>query len=612
MTVVDKAINTEYFRSTIDCRCCFGLTVKDFLIFISQLLLPLVIGIFTVVITLDQRNENRIQRYEDRRLAEQQRQQDLNISRQQRLEDRELAKDQREQDLNISREQREVDKLIAEQQRLHDKQLAAEKREADDLNAAIQRNMTRDQRIYEINVEQDRYQKENEKYLDALLMSYYNEMGELLQKTNEKSLSSNSIIFSLARAKTLNVIEQIGPIRTVHLLMFLYDAGQLSVGENSLDLTEANLNGIDLRNQRGLINISLKGAHLNNASFVGQNLSYGNFRNAHLNHANFSGSICIGTIFDGARLIKADFSHTDIRNASFIQVDLRQATFYKTIGKNSHFKYARMQQTNFSDAHFDFIPFNTRGFIESNLAASDFRRAHLEQSQLVFCNMTQIDFSDANLRRANLTASLMPYASFDNTDLGGATLWATNLSYANLSNIQCSGTVGNISACYLRQSLTLENAQMPNRSFGLPSTTLLYGEGQPRCLSSVLGKFNACVFMPINVTNQVEMNQHVDLTPYYELVHGRRAKATIICLVGYDTRVIVTQYDENKEKLVSSESIQFRWSELLKPAAASLKLSIQFTNPLNYDHSWCQHVELHVEPDFKTPDTHLLHPWETN
>ncbi|CAF3861436.1 unnamed protein product [Rotaria sp. Silwood1] len=206
----------------------------------------------------------------------------------------------------------------------------------------------------------------------------------------------------------------------------------------------------------------------------------------------------------------------------------------------------------------------------------------------------------------------MPYASFDNTDLGGATLWATNLSYANLSNIQCSGTVGNISACYLRQSLTLENAQMPNRSFGLPSTTLLYGEGQPRCLSSVLGKFNACVFMPINVTNQVEMNQHVDLTPYYELVHGRRAKATIICLVGYDTRVIVTQYDENKEKLVSSESIQFRWSELLKPAAASLKLSIQFTNPLNYDHSWCQHVELHVEPDFKTPDTHLLHPWETN
>ncbi|CAF2248969.1 unnamed protein product, partial [Rotaria magnacalcarata] len=43
--------------------------------------------------------ENCIQRFEDRRLAEQQRQQDLNISRQQRVEDRELANDQREQDL---------------------------------------------------------------------------------------------------------------------------------------------------------------------------------------------------------------------------------------------------------------------------------------------------------------------------------------------------------------------------------------------------------------------------------------------------------------------------------------------------------------------------------
>ncbi|CAF3061358.1 unnamed protein product [Rotaria sp. Silwood2] len=143
MPVVDKATNTEFFPSTIDHRRFLGLTVKDFLIFVSQLLLPLVIGIFTVVITFDQRNENRIQRAEDR--------------------------------------------LIAEQQRLHDKQLAAEKREADDLNAAIQRNMTRDQRIYEINIEQERYKKENEKYLDALLLSYYNEMGELLQKKQMKN-----------------------------------------------------------------------------------------------------------------------------------------------------------------------------------------------------------------------------------------------------------------------------------------------------------------------------------------------------------------------------------------------------------------------------------------
>ncbi|CAF2635279.1 unnamed protein product [Rotaria sp. Silwood2] len=150
--------------------------------------------------------------------------------------------------------------------------------------------------------------------------------------------------------------------------MFLYDAGQLAIGEKSLDLTEARLNTIDLRNQRCLINISLKGTHLNNASFVGQNLSYGNFTNAHLNHANFSGSICI-----------------------------------------------------------------------------------------------------------------------DNTDLGGATFLATNLSYANLSHIQCPGTLGNISACQLRQALILENAQMPNRSLELLPITLLYSEGQPHCRSSVLG-----------------------------------------------------------------------------------------------------------------------------
>ncbi|CAF4149608.1 unnamed protein product [Rotaria magnacalcarata] len=639
MQALDKATNTKHIRYANVHHHCSRLTIKTFFHLLGQLLLPLLLTIFTVIITFDQRKENRIQRFEDRRLAEQQRQQDLNISRQQRVEDRELANDQREQDLNISREQRDMDKWIAEQQRQHDRQLAVEKREADDLNAAIQRNMTRDQRMYEINIEQERYKKENEKYLDALLLSYYNEMGELMLKTNEKPLSSNPIIFSLVRAKTLNVIEQIGPIRTVYLLMFLYGAGQLSIGESSLDLTEARLDNIDLRNQRNLVKIFLNGAHLHGASFIGQNISYGNFTNAYLYRANFSGSTCIGTIFNGAYLVEADFSYSNIRNASFIEVNMRRATFYKTIGKNTHFQFTQMQETNFSDAVFDCILINTRGFFDSNLAASDFRRARLSQCQFVYCNMTQIDFSATDLRIANLTASIISYGSFDNADLGGAILWATNLSYANLSTVQCSGSVGNISFCLFKQALTLENAQMQNQLIGSPPANLLYDEGRPHCALSVLGdtssiandsrwkispansifnqyrllndkKLNACIFTPINQTNQVEMNHYVDLNIYKTLIQARRAKATVLCHVGYSTRVIITQYDENNKSLDSSESIQYRWSELLKLSTTSLKLSVQFYRPIGRDQSWCHYVHLHVEVDFKTPDTQLLHPWE--
>jgi uncharacterized protein YjbI with pentapeptide repeats len=258
MPVAEKGTNTGRVRSIGSSHLCWGLTIKDLLYILSQLLLPLILAIFTIFITFDQRNENRIQREEDRRLSD----------------------EQRLQDLNISSEQRENDRWVADEQRRHDKQIAVDKRQSADINADIQRNIIRDQRLYKLNIEQERYNKEHEKYLDNLLLSYYNEMGELFQKASESSLSDHPISFSLARAKTLNVIEQIGPTRAGHLIMFLYGTGQLTIENKSIDLSQAYLNNIDLRSQRTLIRIYLVGAYLNNASFDGQDLSYANFQGA--------------------------------------------------------------------------------------------------------------------------------------------------------------------------------------------------------------------------------------------------------------------------------------------------------------------------------------------
>ncbi len=465
MPVENQSTNTEPVRSTAPRRLCRRLISMNLLQIISQLLLPLLLAVFTVVITFDQRNENRIQRTEDRHLAD----------------------EQRLQDLNISREQRESDKLIAEQQRQHDKQIAAEKRAADDLNADIQRNMTRDQRMYEINVEQERYKKDNDKYLDALLLSYYNEMGELFQRTNGSSLSVNPTISSLARAKTLNVIEQVGPIRAAHLVMFLYGAGQLTIGEQPLDLTNAYLNNINLQSQRTLINIHLAGAYLNNAVFDDQNVSYANFQGAQLNNASFKRSICIGTVFDNAHLVAADFSHADITNARFVKVDLRRSMFHKTTGSNPRFQYARIQESNFSDVNWHFERLGSSGFIDSNLAVSNFHRANLTECRFLYCNLTQADFLDGDLRRADMTGSYMSSASFINTEIGFALLYGTNLSYANLTVLRCTGTERNISACKLKEALTLENAHLPNKSFGLAPEPFFTYKDHPVCANQSLG-----------------------------------------------------------------------------------------------------------------------------
>ena len=465
MSARDKSTNTEPDPNIAGRRHFLGIKVKDLLQIISQLLLPLILAIFTIVVTFDQRSENRIQRIEDRRAAE----------------------GQREQDLNTSRELRENDRWIAEEQRKHDKQIAADKRVADDLNAEIQRNMTRDQRIYEINIEQERYKKEYETYLDNLLLSYYNEMGELLQKQNGISLVSHPVSFALARSKTLNTIEQVGPRRAARLIMFLYGAGQLTIGDKSLDLTEADLNNIDFRSQRNLGKIYLSAAYLNNASFDGQDLSYANFKNAQLSNATFKNSICVGTRFDGAQLIKADFTGANISGASFVKSNLQQASFYQASGDSPLFQYTRMQEANFSDCHFTFESIATNGFIDSNLAASDFRHANLQQSRFFYCNLTYADFANANLRRADMTGCDMSHAFFLNSDLGFTVLFSTNLSYANLSTIQCTGTYLNISACKLNQALTLANAHLPDRSFGLPLEPFFTVKDHPQCQRDVLG-----------------------------------------------------------------------------------------------------------------------------
>ncbi len=95
--LVRKRIVSSKRRSQHSRRCC-GLSVKDGLQFLSSLILPLMLGVFTVVITFQQQ-----------KLAQEQRIEDMNVARQQRLEDRNESQLQREDDKNESQSKRDLD-----------------------------------------------------------------------------------------------------------------------------------------------------------------------------------------------------------------------------------------------------------------------------------------------------------------------------------------------------------------------------------------------------------------------------------------------------------------------------------------------------------------------
>jgi uncharacterized protein YjbI with pentapeptide repeats len=379
---------------------CCGLTCKDLLNVVVHLFLPLSLGVFTIVITLHQQNISTIQRLEDREWARNQRDQDLNNSAQQREQDKLTAKLQREedqlrrlQDLNISALQRDLDL-----------QIAATKNRADDLNAEKQRIMSQEQRYHEMEVEKFRYDQERDKYLDELVLSYINEIGQLL-KENNGLLTRNNVSAALARAKTLNVAGQLDPPRSAQLVQFLYNAEQLTVGHFPLDLTGAALNGIMLSPSARLLpmkKMCLAGALLINASFADQDISDWDFTGAQLTGASFIRCTCNRTKFNRATLVRADFSHAILHRTQFVHADMSLATFYQILPDDFvFFNLTKLTAANFTDAHFSGTAIHQR-FRQCNLVGSIFRDVRLYRSKVELCNLTQADFTQVSDSRNKL------------------------------------------------------------------------------------------------------------------------------------------------------------------------------------------------------------------
>ncbi|CAF1192067.1 unnamed protein product [Didymodactylos carnosus] len=142
--------STEADRLPIRSRDFYGLTLRDGLKFISSLILPLMLGIFTVVITIHQQNAVAKQRAEDR---------------------------------NATRLQRDQELVIAKNLSDANKELATAHKE-----------------------------QEKERYQNDILVAYIKEMGELL-KDNGGSLTSNPVTTTPVRVKTLNIFRQVDPLR---------------------------------------------------------------------------------------------------------------------------------------------------------------------------------------------------------------------------------------------------------------------------------------------------------------------------------------------------------------------------------------------------------------
>jgi uncharacterized protein YjbI with pentapeptide repeats len=535
------------------CALCY----KHLLKILAAVILPLLLAIFTVVITFEQRKEND----------------------QQRFEDRELARIHREQDLNISILTREADKLAAQLQRENDRDIANNQRNTSQI------------------LENYRYEQERIKYLDTLLANYINEIGQLLI-ANNGSLTSNSAVMALSRSKTLHILRTgIGPIRASQIIQYLYDAGQLNANNNPLDLSNAPFDGISL-NGLSMRFLFLARTRLSNASFTNLDVSYGNFSgaymigtnfssanclnvdftgtnlfqtdfsnaklikttfvnailshstliNAALNDANFlstdlsytnlSHAICIDTIFYKANMIKSDLSYTILARTKFNQTNLTEAIFSSADSSNYNFNKCFFDTVQLKQANFTNVTLMEVMFIKSNMIESIFRRAQIQYISIISSNATHSDFTDANLHNGKIHSSVLTFASFVNANIEGTTFRYTDLSNANLSNATYFDSINS-----WNEPLSIYNARLPDGTIGTLNN--LISKSNVQCNLSVeehgwiVNENNSiliehhwnnskkCIFTLSSNCLKAKMSLSVNLSRFTELIESGQAIALL-------------------------------------------------------------------------------------
>ncbi|CAF3357720.1 unnamed protein product [Rotaria socialis] len=431
--------------------------------FVSSLLLPLALGVFTVVITFQQQS----------------------AAKQQRDDDREAAEQQRINDRNASQQQRDQEKQEAGLLRIQEKDL------------------------------------DKQRYENGRFDTYIQQMGKLLEKYHG-SIKSSGVAATLARVKTLNIFRQLDAHKNIRIIRFLYEAKQLTdTPENrSLDLSTAELSDIDFReasiNKKILNNLSLTDVFLSNATFIGITMTHvnfaftqfntANFLLAEINNANFSSAgfsnisfvstSFSNTIFAEATFKNVNFSSKNIRGVNFNRSTLVHVDFSFSVLYDADFSSASLTNVNFShtqliNAKFPSATLNGVDFSSAELYKPDFSNAH-QLTNLNFTSTNLTDFFHANVSNTNFRQSSCVASKFNYASLSYCNFWYSNLKYAvfheaylnqvnfsraNLYESDFTGT--NITEKELKDALSIEDAALLNGTTAHDEN--LINEGQADC-----------------------------------------------------------------------------------------------------------------------------------
>jgi uncharacterized protein YjbI with pentapeptide repeats len=172
---------------------------------------------------------------------------------------------------------------------------------------------------------------EEDRAREAELQTYLNDMGEMLLDSDSPlpEAEPGGPMSSLARAKTLTILERLDGQRKRTVLQFLQES-QLILKEGPVvslggaDLSAAELSDADLRDAE-LSDADLSDADLSDARLRGTSLLFATLPDADLSGAILIEADLISARLNDAFLRNADLNDAFLRNAELRDADLRDA-----------------------------------------------------------------------------------------------------------------------------------------------------------------------------------------------------------------------------------------------------------------------------------------------
>lgn len=305
-------------------RKVFGLKRNDVLKFISSLLLPLALGVFTLVITLQQQQ----------------------IAKQQREEDRIAADRHRELERNITddRYKNDVfDAYIKEMGRLlenHSGFLTS-----NNVTATLARVKT-------LNVF-----RQLDSQSKVRIIRFLYEAGQLDHLASHTSLDLSSadlsnidLSYSIINKRKLDKLSLAGAILS-NATFTRIEMQRINFSEAQLDnasFAEAQLDNIDYSFSQ-LGNANFSSVKLRNVTFLHSSFHNTSFFNASLSNGRFLG-LCENIDFSFTRLKDVDFSSGALFDVNFSYAHLDNVRFPSATLHNVNFSFANLSRAIFSNA----------------------------------------------------------------------------------------------------------------------------------------------------------------------------------------------------------------------------------------------------------------------